>query len=41
MLGSWVGVPILARTRPTIIRYIVILLLLFAGLRALLKGLGI
>lgn len=41
MLGSWVGVPILARTRPKIIRYIVIILLLFAGTRALLKGLGI
>jgi hypothetical protein len=41
MLGSWVGVPILARTKPTIIRYIVIILLLFAGVRAFLKGLGI
>ena len=41
MLGSWVGVPILARTKPKIIRYIVIFLLLFAGSRALLKGLGI
>ncbi|MEJ2223888.1 MAG: sulfite exporter TauE/SafE family protein [Syntrophobacterales bacterium] len=41
MLGSWVGVPILARTKPAIIRYIVIILLLFAGLRAFLKGLGI
>jgi len=41
MLGSWVGVPILTRTKPAIIRYIVIALLIFAGLRALLKGLGI
>lgn len=41
MLGSWVGVPILTRTRPTIIRYIVIGLLTFSGIRALLKGLGI
>jgi len=41
MLGSWVGVPILTRTKPTIIRYIVIGLLLFAGARALLKGFGI
>jgi uncharacterized membrane protein YfcA len=41
MLGSWVGVPILTRTKPTIIRYIVIALLLFAGARALLKGFGI
>ena len=41
MLGSWVGVPILARTKPAIIRYIVIILLLFAGMRAFLKGIGI
>lgn len=41
MLGSWVGVPILTRTKPAIIRYIVIGLLIFAGVRALLKGLGI
>ncbi|MFZ2089209.1 MAG: sulfite exporter TauE/SafE family protein [Desulfobaccales bacterium] len=41
MLGSWVGVPILTRTKPAIIRYIVIGLLLFAGVRAFLKGLGI
>jgi uncharacterized membrane protein YfcA len=41
MLGSWVGVPILARTKPAIIRYVVIGLLLFAGVRAFLKGLGI
>uniref|UniRef100_A0A7V6A3N6 Probable membrane transporter protein n=1 Tax=Desulfobacca acetoxidans TaxID=60893 RepID=A0A7V6A3N6_9BACT len=41
MLGSWVGVPILSRTKPTIIRYIVIALLLFAGTRAILKGFGI
>ena len=41
MLGSIVGVRILAKTKPAAIRYIVIFLLLFAGLRALLKGLGI
>jgi uncharacterized membrane protein YfcA len=41
MLGSIVGVRILARTKPAAIRYIVIIMLLFAGLRALLKGLGI
>ncbi len=41
MLGSIVGVRILAKARPTAIRYMVIGLLLFAGLRALLKGLGI
>lgn len=41
MLGSIVGVRILARAKPTAIRYMVIGLLLFAGLRAMLKGLGI
>ena len=41
MLGSIVGVRILARTRPAAIRSMVIGLLLFAGSRALLKGLAI
>jgi hypothetical protein len=41
MLGSIVGVRILAKTKPTAVRYIVITMLLFAGARALLKGLGI
>ena len=41
MLGSIVGVRILAKTKPAAIRYIVIGMLLFAGLRALLKGLAI
>ncbi len=41
MLGSMVGVRILAKTKPASIRLIVIGLLLFAGSRALLKGLGI
>ncbi|MDI6729522.1 MAG: sulfite exporter TauE/SafE family protein [Thermodesulfovibrionales bacterium] len=41
MLGSIVGVRILAKAKPTAIRYMVIGLLLFAGARALLKGLGI
>ena len=41
MLGSIVGVKILAKTKPAAIRYMVIGLLLFAGLRALLKGLEI
>ncbi|MBF0343914.1 MAG: sulfite exporter TauE/SafE family protein [Nitrospirae bacterium] len=41
MLGSMVGVKILTKTKPAAIRYIVIFLLFFAGLRALLKGLGI
>ena len=41
MLGSIVGVRILAKTKPAAVRYIVIAMLLFAGLRALLKGLAI
>lgn len=41
MLGSIVGVRILAKTKPAAVRYIVIAMLLFAGSRALLKGLGI
>ena len=41
MLGSMVGVKILAKAKPKAIKWMVIGLLLFAGLRALLKGLGI
>lgn len=41
MLGSFIGVRILAVTKPKAIRYIVILVLLFAGIKAFLKGLGI
>ncbi len=41
MLGSMVGVRILAKTKPAAVRYIVISILLLAGSRALLKGLGI
>lgn len=41
MLGSIVGVRILAKTKPAAVRYIVIVMLLFAGMRALLKGLAI
>jgi hypothetical protein len=41
MLGSIVGVKILARSKPKAIKSMVIGLLLFAGLRSLLKGLGI
>lgn len=41
MLGSIIGVKILAKTKPAAVRYIVIVMLLFAGLRALLKGLAI
>ncbi|PIS37576.1 MAG: hypothetical protein CO150_01245 [Nitrospirae bacterium CG_4_9_14_3_um_filter_53_35] len=41
MFGSIVGVQILTRTKPAAVKYIVITMLSFAGLRALLKGLGI
>ncbi len=41
MLGSIVGVQILAKTKPAAVRYIVIAMLVFAGSRALLKGLNI
>ncbi len=41
MLGSFAGVRILALVKPKVIRYIVIGVLLFAGAKALLKGLGI
>lgn len=40
MLGSIIGVRILARTKPKSIRYIVIAVLLFAGIKAFLKGFG-
>jgi len=41
MLGSFVGVRLLVITKPTVIRWIVITILAFAGIRALLKGFGI
>lgn len=41
MLGSLVGVKILSRTKPSAVRMVVLVMLSFAGLRALLKGLGI
>jgi len=41
MLGSFVGVKILAVAKPTFIRYMVIGILFFAGLKALDKGLGL
>ena len=41
MLGSFVGVKILTITKPAIIRILVIIVLFIAGLKALLKGLGI
>ena len=41
MLGSLVGVKILAVTKPKVIRIMVIVVLGVAGIKALLKGLGI
>lgn len=41
MLGSFVGVRILAVAKPKVIRYLVIGVLLFAGLRSLWKGLAL
>jgi uncharacterized membrane protein YfcA len=41
MLGSFVGVRILAVAKPKVIRWMVIGILAFAGIKALLKGLGI
>ncbi|MFW5733709.1 MAG: sulfite exporter TauE/SafE family protein [Oceanidesulfovibrio sp.] len=41
MLGSFVGVKLLAKAKPKIIRYMVIGVLLFAGLKAIDKALGI
>ena len=41
MGGSFVGVSLLAKTKPKVIRYLVIGVLLLAGSKALMKGLGI
>ena len=41
MLGSFVGVRVLAITKPAVVRWIVIGMLAFAGIKAFLKGLGI
>jgi uncharacterized membrane protein YfcA len=41
MLGSFVGVRILAFVKPEIVRWIVIVMLAFAGIRAAMKGFGI
>jgi len=41
MLGSFIGVRILRVAKPTFVRWIVIVLLLFAGGKALTKGLGL
>jgi uncharacterized membrane protein YfcA len=41
MLGSFIGVRILRVAKPTFVRWIVIVLLFFAGAKALTKGLGL
>jgi uncharacterized membrane protein YfcA len=41
MLGSFIGVKVLAVTKPAVIRILVIVVLGVAGLKAFLKGLGI
>jgi uncharacterized membrane protein YfcA len=41
MLGSWIGVRILARAEPGLVRKVVLTVLLFAGVRAFLKGAGV
>jgi uncharacterized membrane protein YfcA len=41
MMGSFVGVRLLKVAKPGLVRWIVIVMLGFAGLRALMKGLGI
>lgn len=40
MLGSFIGVPLLKVAKPSVVRWIVICMLAFAGTRALGKGLG-
>ena len=41
MLGSFIGVKLLAKTKPAMIKNVVIVLLGFSGIRAILKGFGI
>lgn len=41
MIGSFVGVRLLNVAKPSLVRWIVIIMLGFAGIRALMKGLGI
>jgi uncharacterized membrane protein YfcA len=41
MLGSFLGVRLLAKVNPRVVRLIVLAVLLFAGVRSVLKGLGI
>ncbi|WP_031513503.1 sulfite exporter TauE/SafE family protein [Desulfofalx alkaliphila] len=41
MLGSLVGVRLLSKSKPKAVRYLVIFMLLFAGINSMIKGLGI
>jgi hypothetical protein len=41
MLGARIGSKLLPKVKPTVIRYIVITVLLLAGVRSLLKAFGI
>ena len=41
MMGSFVGVRLLVGAKPKMVKYLVIVMLLFAGIRSLLKGFGI
>ncbi len=41
MFGSFVGVKLLSIAKPRLIRWIVIAVLLFAGVKAIDKGLGL
>lgn len=41
MVGTRIGATLLSKTRPKVIRWIVIVFLLLSGIRALLKGVGI
>lgn len=41
MFGSFIGVKLLSSAKPTFIRYMVIVVLFFAGLKAMDKGLGL
>lgn len=41
MLGSKVGVKMLSKTKPNVIKYLVIAMLLFSGITSILKGLGV
>ncbi|MEG6616871.1 sulfite exporter TauE/SafE family protein [Peptococcaceae bacterium 1198_IL3148] len=41
MLGSQVGVKLLSKSKPKTVRYLVIAMLIFAGINSILKGLGV